>query len=90
MRERVSQVRYSFPEDAKEPIVSRFDVSAAPDLTYTLQGGGSLSEARKFADDVLKPALEQVDGVAVDQRPGRRRARDPGRAATGPASRRWA
>ncbi|HEY0712588.1 MAG TPA: efflux RND transporter permease subunit, partial [Polyangia bacterium] len=64
VRERVLQQRNRFPEDAMDPTVSRLDVSAAPIVTYTLQGGGSLSESRKFADDVLKPELEQVDGVA--------------------------
>jgi HAE1 family hydrophobic/amphiphilic exporter-1 len=65
VRERVMQVRYRFPEDASEPTVGRLDVSAAPIVTYTLQGGGSLSQARKLADDLLKPELEQVDGVAA-------------------------
>jgi hydrophobe/amphiphile efflux-1 (HAE1) family protein len=64
VRERVLQVRYRFPDDAKDPTVSRLDVTAAPIVTYTLQSSGSLSEARKFADDVLKTELEQVDGVA--------------------------
>ncbi len=65
VRERVMQVRYRFPEDATEPTIGRLDVSAAPIVTYTLQGGGSLSQARKLADDLLKPELEQVDGVAA-------------------------
>ncbi|MEI7892767.1 MAG: efflux RND transporter permease subunit [Myxococcales bacterium] len=72
VRERVAQTRYKLPQEIKEPIVSRFDVSAAPILTYTLRGEGkSLSETQKFAKDVIKPVLEQVDGVAsVDVRGG--------------------
>ena len=74
VRERISQVRYKLPAETKEPIVQRFDVSAAPVLTYTLRGGGSLSELRDYADDVLRPALEQVEGVAaVDVKGGARR-----------------
>ena len=65
VRERVSQIRYKFPTDVKEPVIGRFDFSAAPVLTYTLHGQDSLSAARKFADDVIKPELEQVDGVAA-------------------------
>ena len=43
-------------------------------MTYTLRGGGSLSELRDYADDVLRPALEQVEGVAaVDVKGGARR-----------------
>jgi hydrophobe/amphiphile efflux-1 (HAE1) family protein len=65
VRERVAGIRYKLPRDVKEPIVGRFDASANPILTYTLRGTGSLSQSRKLADDVLRPALEQVDGVAA-------------------------
>ena len=66
VRERVAQTRYKLPQEVKEPAVNRFDVSAAPVLTYTLGGGGrSLAETAKFARDVVRPALEQVTGVAA-------------------------
>src|SRR5215207_3205668 len=74
VRERISQVRYRLPTETKEPVVQRFDVSAAPVLTYTLRGSGSLSELRAYADEVLRPALEQVEGVAaVDVKGGAKR-----------------
>ena len=61
-------------EETREPIVQRFDVSASPVLTYTLRGPGSLSALREYADDVLRPALEQVPGVAaVDIKGGAKR-----------------
>lgn len=65
VRERVSQVRYKLPDESKEPIISRFDVSASPILTYTLRGSESLSELRDYAEDVIAPAIEQVEGVAA-------------------------
>ena len=65
VRERVAQVRYKFPAEVKEPTIGRFDVGAAPVLTYTVSGAGSMSAVRKFTDDVIKPDLEQVDGVAA-------------------------
>jgi hydrophobe/amphiphile efflux-1 (HAE1) family protein len=65
VRERISQVRYQFPTETKEPIISRFDVSAAPILTYTLRGKKSLAELQEYADDELRPQLEQVEGVAA-------------------------
>jgi HAE1 family hydrophobic/amphiphilic exporter-1 len=65
VRERVAQTRAKLPTEVKEPSVARFDVGAAPVLTYTLSGAGrSLPEIGQFARDVIKPALEQVDGVA--------------------------
>ena len=33
VRERVSQVRYKLPDETKEPIINRFDVTASPVLT---------------------------------------------------------
>lgn len=65
VRERVSIAKAKFPTDVKEPSISRFDVSAAPVLTYTLSGPGSLSQLRKFAEDEIRPKLEQVSGVAA-------------------------
>jgi len=75
VRERVAQTRYKLPQEAKEPSVARFDVGAAPILTYTLSGAGrSLPEIGQFARDAIKPALEQVDGVAsVEVRGGAQR-----------------
>ncbi|MSP61322.1 MAG: efflux RND transporter permease subunit [Myxococcales bacterium] len=71
VRERISQIRYKFPAETKEPVINRFDVSASPILIYTARGERSLSETRRFAEDVIKPALEQVEGVAsVDVRGG--------------------
>lgn len=67
VRERVSQARARFPDDAREPIIARFDVSAAPILTYVVRGNGSLSGLRKYADDEIRPYLEQVPGVAKVQ-----------------------
>ncbi|HVJ90395.1 MAG TPA: efflux RND transporter permease subunit [Labilithrix sp.] len=65
VRERVAQTRYKLPSEVKEPSIARFDVAASPVLTYALSGGGrSLPETAQFARDVIKPALEQVEGVA--------------------------
>ncbi len=64
VRERVAQVRATLPIDIKEPAVSRIDTSAMPVLFYTLHGKKPLYELRKFTDDVIRPSLEQVDGVA--------------------------
>ena len=71
VRERIAAIRAKFPDDVKEPSIQRFDVASAPVLIYTVRGAGSLSQTRKFAEDVVKPALEQVEGVAsVDVKGG--------------------
>ena len=75
VRERVAQTRSKLPNEVKEPSVTRIDVGASAALTYTLGGGGrTLAETAKFARDVIKPSLEQIDGVAsVDVRGGAER-----------------
>ncbi|MFI5307261.1 MAG: efflux RND transporter permease subunit [Polyangiales bacterium] len=64
VRERIAQVRPQLPIEVREPAVSRIDASAIPVLTYSLHGKRPLPELRKFAQDVVRPAIEQVDGVA--------------------------
>lgn len=64
VRERVAQTRFRLPRETLEPTISRLDVSQAPIMIYTLRGSLPLSELRKFAEDVVKPGLEQVEGVA--------------------------
>jgi hydrophobic/amphiphilic exporter-1 (mainly G- bacteria), HAE1 family len=74
VRERVGRMKYKLPTEAKEPVVGRFDVGAAPILTYTVRSSQALSAIRKFADDKLKPAIEQSAGVAaVEVRGGAKR-----------------
>jgi len=65
VREHVAQVRSKLPIEVKEPAISRIDTGAAPILVYTLHGKKPLNELRKFTDDVIRPGLEQVDGVAA-------------------------
>ena len=65
VRERVAGIRYKLPDAVEEPSILRFDVSSAPILTYTMNTTGSLSQARQFLEDVIKPELEQVAGVAA-------------------------
>ncbi|MFO0724323.1 MAG: efflux RND transporter permease subunit [Myxococcota bacterium] len=65
VRERIAQIRAKLPREVLEPAVMRFDVGAVPVAIYTVGGQRPLSEIRKFAEDVIKPGLEQIDGVAA-------------------------
>ncbi|MBM4376405.1 MAG: efflux RND transporter permease subunit [Deltaproteobacteria bacterium] len=64
VRERVARNRIKLPADILEPSVGRLDTTAAPVVVYTVRGNRSLNELRNFVDDVVRPELEQVDGVA--------------------------
>ncbi len=59
--------RLVLPEEAKDPVVLRYDPSLEPVMRLALSGGGDLSVLRRFADKQLKQDLESVDGVASAQ-----------------------
>ena len=62
VRERVSQVRYKLPSETKEPLISRFDVSASPVLTYTLRGAGSSATVETLHAQVAEDRAILVAG----------------------------
>ncbi|RMH55235.1 MAG: efflux RND transporter permease subunit [Deinococcus-Thermus bacterium] len=63
--QRVAAVRGQLPRDAQAPVVQRFDPGAAPILYIALSADGrDLREVAKYANDVLKPRLQLIGGVA--------------------------
>ena len=64
VRDRVQQVRALLPDDAKDPIIQKFDPAAAPILTYAVRAAGRAPQAiTKLLDDVIRPNLESAPGV---------------------------
>ncbi|MBD3162644.1 MAG: hypothetical protein GF346_09765, partial [Candidatus Eisenbacteria bacterium] len=66
LREAIDRVafREDFPEEAERPLILRWDPTSRPISILVLQGEGDLRERTEFAREVVKPALEQVDGVS--------------------------
>jgi HAE1 family hydrophobic/amphiphilic exporter-1 len=66
IREKIELYREDFlPEDMSTPTILRFDPSNMPIAVYGLTGEGRTQrELKEFAEDVLQPALERIDGVA--------------------------
>jgi HAE1 family hydrophobic/amphiphilic exporter-1 len=67
VREKVAVVRASFPNDAQDPIIQRFDFSAAPVMTFAVvDTTGTLpsDELRRLVDDKIKPRVARLEGVA--------------------------
>ncbi|MDX2005180.1 MAG: efflux RND transporter permease subunit [Meiothermus sp.] len=63
--QRVAAVRGQLPRDAQAPVVQRFDPAAAPIVFIALSADGrDLREVATYAEDVLKPQLQLVSGVA--------------------------
>ncbi len=67
LREAVDRVAFrdDFPEDADRPSILRWDPTGRPISNLVLQADGRrLQNLTEFAEEVVKPALEQVNGVS--------------------------
>lgn len=65
VRDKVAAIRAALPKDVKEPVIQRVDPTALPVLTYALSSRRDSAETRRLAEDVIKPRLEAVEGVAA-------------------------
>ncbi|MCC7072549.1 MAG: efflux RND transporter permease subunit [Deltaproteobacteria bacterium] len=63
VRDRLQAIRPTLPDGVKEPLVQKFDPSAAPILTYAVKGKGSPVELTRMVEDKVRPVLESIDGV---------------------------
>ncbi|WP_206919281.1 efflux RND transporter permease subunit [Alicyclobacillus suci] len=64
MRSIVSQTQSQLPSDAGTPGVEQFDPSSQPIMTLSLYGSQTQQAISDEATDVVKPALQQLNGVA--------------------------
>ena len=66
LREAIDRVafREDFPEGAERPLILRWDPTSRPVTVLTVEGEGRIEALTEFAREVLKPALEQVDGIS--------------------------
>ena len=63
IREKLDQV--FLPEDAKRPIILRYDPSLDPIIRIGLYGEAGLTRLRYIGEEQIKRALETVDGIAA-------------------------
>jgi HAE1 family hydrophobic/amphiphilic exporter-1 len=66
LREAVDRVAYrdDFPEGAERPVILRWDPTSRPISVLALEGEDPIPELTEFAEEVVKPALQQVDGIS--------------------------
>jgi len=66
LREAIDRVSYrdDFPEDADRPLILRWDPSARPIAIMVLHGDDPMARMTEFAREVVKPALEQINGIS--------------------------
>lgn len=71
IKDAVTRVRASLPQNVTEPLIQRVDVIGLPIVTYAAISPGKTPEQLSyFVDDVVKRALQGVRGVAQVERIG--------------------
>jgi HAE1 family hydrophobic/amphiphilic exporter-1 len=63
VRDRVSTVLNQLPEDARPPVIQKFDNDSAPVVTIALSADRSLRELTEIADKLVRVQLERTGGV---------------------------
>ncbi len=64
VKDKIDLIRRNLPDDAEDPIVSKFDINAQPVLNLAVSSPRPLAETYKITDDVIKDRLARVPGVA--------------------------
>lgn len=63
VRDRISLARGDIPIEAENPVVEKLDPDSAPIISVLVVGEFSIRELTLYADDVVKEALQRVQGV---------------------------
>jgi HAE1 family hydrophobic/amphiphilic exporter-1 len=63
VKAKVDGILKQLPKDVDPPVVRKVEVGASPVLWIVLQGNRTLQELNTYADEVLKPRLETINGV---------------------------
>ena len=65
IREKIDMVKGMLPEDASDPTVFKADPSMMPMMLLGMSSGQyELNELEKYAQDIVKPRLERLEGIA--------------------------
>ncbi len=64
VKDKIDLIKRELPDDAEDPIVSKFDINAQPVLDLAISSPRPLAEVYRLADDVIKDRLSRVPGVA--------------------------
>jgi HAE1 family hydrophobic/amphiphilic exporter-1 len=64
VKDKVSSARQELPDDILEPTIQKFSMTDQPLLSLALSGPGNMQEIKTIAEDIIKPRLGQITGVA--------------------------
>jgi HAE1 family hydrophobic/amphiphilic exporter-1 len=62
-REKLDSVRYALPEEADNPTIITLDPKSQPIMVIAVSGEGTLLELKEFCEELIKPRLEQIEGI---------------------------
>ncbi|MFQ6039012.1 MAG: efflux RND transporter permease subunit, partial [Candidatus Aminicenantales bacterium] len=62
-REKLDEAQVALPDDVEDPTIIPLDPQSKPILILSVSGGRSLLELKEFSEEVIKPRLEQVEGI---------------------------
>lgn len=65
VRERLDSARDTLPEGCDKPLIIALDPQSQPIMTLALTGEQRLIELKELAEELIKPRLEQIDGLAA-------------------------
>ncbi|MFC2157673.1 efflux RND transporter permease subunit [Acidobacteriota bacterium] len=62
-REKLDGAQSLLPEDVEEPTIIPLDPQSKPILILSVSGDRSLLELKEFSEELIKPRLEQIEGI---------------------------
>jgi len=62
-RERLDNARYNLPDDAGRPTIISLDPQSKPIMILAISGQRGLLELKEFSEELIKPRLEQIEGI---------------------------
>ncbi|WP_210374965.1 efflux RND transporter permease subunit [Borreliella garinii] len=65
IRDALELVKSLLPSKSQAPRIFRYNLKNIPVMEITINSVRSVSELKRYADEVIKPGLERLDGVAI-------------------------
>lgn len=74
VRDKVSAILSDLPEEIESPIIQKLDINAAPICAVAVSGALPMRDLTYYADEILKPRLNKLEGVgSIELTGGRKR-----------------
>ena len=65
VRDKVAGVKSNLPLEAETPVVEKLDIGAKPIMAMVLASDKGIKETTRYAKDVIKEAIQKVNGVGT-------------------------